>query len=169
MAELPAWAGYQIRNGPYGAISSREPSSGTHKIVFAPEGRDDRELGENEISLVKWVVDHEKDIHDAVLGLLFKLYPSIKAAYLEDFGIEANEFLPDISEQGDIKSVVGVVSINVHQVSKHGIPYIGVELGCNWDEEHGAGVLLHGSTPLEVGGADTAILLWIAEKYANES
>lgn len=168
-ANLPAWTGFQVRNGPYGAISSDEKSSGIHKIVFAPEGRDGQELNDGERSLVQWVVDHEKAIHDEVIALLFKLYPAIQTTYLEAYGEDGNDILPDISELNEIKSIVGIVTIHVHQVSKNGIPYIGIELGCDWDEEHGAGILLHGSTPLEVGGADTAFLLWMARKYADES
>jgi hypothetical protein len=49
-----------------------------------------------------------------------------------------------------------------------GKPFIGVELGCAWDAEHGVGVLLHGAKALGVGGADTAFTLWIAEKYAGD-
>ena len=57
----------------------------------------------------------------------------------------------------------------MHQIAKDGKPYVEVELGCTWEVEHGLGVLLHGATPLEVGGADTAILLWIAKRYANKA
>jgi Domain of unknown function (DUF6985) len=50
---------------------------------------------------------------------------------------------------------------------KDGVSYVGVELFSRWDREHGAGVLVHGSRVVEVGGADTAILLWIAERDAG--
>jgi hypothetical protein len=49
-------------------------------------------------------------------------------------------------------------------VQKDGIPYAGFEFGCTWDDEHGLGVLMHGTRAVDIGGADTAFLLWIAEQ-----
>ena len=34
--------------------------------------------------------------------------------------------------------------------------YLGLAFHCTWDEEHGAGVLLHGSRVVNVGETDTA-------------
>jgi hypothetical protein len=45
-AQLPSCVGYQARNGPYGSISSDEPSDGKVTITFAPEGRDESPLTE---------------------------------------------------------------------------------------------------------------------------
>jgi len=42
-------------------------------------------------------------------------------------------------------------------------------MGCNWEEEQGIGFLLHGNKIVEAGDADTAILLWMAEKHANDT
>ena len=39
---------------------------------------------------------------------------------------------------------------------------------CTWDEEHGIGIILHGDHALELGGADTVGLLWVAEGYAEK-
>jgi hypothetical protein len=44
----------------------------------------------------------------------------------------------------------------MHGVAKAGHAYVGLELGCTWDEEHGAGVLLHKGRVVEVGQADTS-------------
>lgn len=35
-------------------------------------------------------------------------------------------------------------------------------LGASWDAEHGLGVMLHRDRVVKVGGADTALLEWIA-------
>jgi hypothetical protein len=63
---------------------------------------------------------------------------------------------------------VGLYAVNIHQLDNDGVPYVGYEFGCEWDEEHGLGVLMHGTRLIEVGFADTAILLWIAERDAEE-
>ena len=42
----------------------------------------------------------------------------------------------------------------MHPIAKDGFAYIGLELGCTWDEEHGAGVLLHCGRIVDIGQAD---------------
>ena len=168
-ANLPAWQGYQIRNGPYGSVSNAGRSDGTVQILFAPEGRDDAALSEHEIELVKWVVDNQASVHDAMLEKLFEEYPAIREQALDSFGKdEAKKILPKVRFPAQLKDLVGISSINVHKIGQDGKPFIGVELGCTWEVGHGVGILLHGSTPLEIGGADTAIMLWVAKKYARK-
>ena len=74
----------------------------------------------------------------------------------------------NVKSQDDFRNLIGLHSVNVHPLQKDGMPYIGFELGCTWDPEHGLGVLMHGNRVVEIGGADTAILLWIAEKDAEK-
>ncbi|MEE1672435.1 hypothetical protein SNR37_001756 [Agarivorans aestuarii] len=167
--KLPTWSGFQERNGPYGAISSDEPSDGTIRIVFAPEGRGDEALNSKEIELINWFISHQRQVIESITNTLFSNYAAIKDGYIEEYGEEMIKYFPEVTSLSDIKNVVGTVSVNIHQVSKDSIPYIGVEMGCSWEEEHGIGFLLHGNNIVEVGGADTAILLWVAEKHANKT
>ena len=44
---------------------------------------------------------------------------------------------------------------------------MGFKFGCTWDDEHGLGVMTHRGHVVEVGGADTAFLEWIAEADAE--
>ncbi len=168
-AKLPAWSGYQIRDGSYGSVSSSGRSDGTVKILFAPEGRDDGPLSSNETELVKWVIDHQAAVHDAMLEKLFVEYPAMREQALDWFDKdEAKRVLPKVRFPEQLKDLVGISSINVHQIEQDGKPFVGVELGCTWEVEHGVGILLHGSKPLEIGGADTAILLWIAKRHMKK-
>ena len=167
-ARLPAWSGYQVRGGPYDGVSEEGGSDGTVQILFAPEGRDQKPLSNHEIELVKWVIDNQADIHDAMLQKLFEEYPAMREVALGWFDDEeARRVLPEMRVPEQLKEIVGISSINVHTIEQDGKPFIGVELGCTWEVEHGVGILLHGTRPLEIGGADTAILLWIAEKHAG--
>ena len=136
--------------------------------MFAPEGRDNKPLNNVELRSVQWFIDHEKIVHDAMLGILYEKYPSIRNEFLDYLAEEADKLLPNINHPLELKNLIGIQSINIHQISKDNIPYIGIELYCSWDEEHGVGVLLHGSEALEVGEGDTATVLWLAKKYANE-
>ena len=159
-AKLPAWAGYQVRGGPYGGVWAAGRSDGTVELQFAPEGRDAGSLKEHEIELVRWMIDNRAAVHDAMLERLFDEYPDIRDLFKGVFGKEERKrVLPKIRFPEQLREIVGIHCIHVHPIAKDGKPFIGVELGCTWDAEHGLGVLLHGAKVLKVGGADTAITL----------
>lgn len=159
---LPSWRGFQSRKGAYGAHDSAIPSDGRVRIVFAPEGRGTEPLTNSELSAVRWVIEHEASISNALLSSLLKEYPSLQGQYGYS-GKEKAELMPDVKSAEDLRALIGLSSVNVHQVQKDGTPYAGFEFGCTWDEEHGLGVLMHGTRVVQTGRADTAILLWIAE------
>lgn len=165
-AVLPSWSGFQRRDGPYGAASSTAPSSGEVKILFAPEGRGNEPLTANERSLVGWIVENEALVADALLKALWAKYPELQHLYACDEE-EMAKYLPDVNDVQGFRHLIGLHCIHVHPLEADGMPYAGYELGCTWDAEHGLGVLMHGTKVLEIGGADTALLLWLAEQYAK--
>jgi hypothetical protein len=162
---LPSWRGFQSRKDVYGARDSAVPSDGRVRIVFAPEGRGSEPLTEAELSAVRWVMDHEASLANALLSSLLKEYPLLQDQYSDEM---KGELMPDVQSVDDLRALIGLSSVNVHQVQKDGVPYIGFEFGCTWDEEHGLGILMHGTRTVQIGGADTAILLWIAEEDAKK-
>ncbi|MGB2739194.1 MAG: hypothetical protein WBC60_01405 [Cognaticolwellia sp.] len=163
---LPSWRGFQSMNGPYGAKDSDIPSNGNVTIIFAPEGRDIEPLSNEEIKSVVWVVENEEPLAKYLLSSLVNVYPSLQKnyGYTEQ---EKIEFMPNVNTQDDFRNLIGLHSVNVHPLKKDGIPYVGFEFGCTWDSEHGLGVLMHGNRVVEIGEADTAIYLWIAEEDAK--
>jgi hypothetical protein len=162
-AQLPGWVGYQTRNGPYGSIS---PSDGWVTIAFVREGRDESPLTEQERASVQWVIDHEAEVASAVLEGLLAEYPRLQQVYGYE-GAEREEYMPNVSSTEDFRQLIGLHEVHVHQLQKEGLPYVGYEFGCIWDEEHGLGVLMHGSRVVEVGDAGAAFTLWIAERDAG--
>ena len=166
--KLPSWAGYLDRSGAYGGAGDRQHSDGTVEIVFAPEGRDASPLTPAERSSVQWLLDNQSDVSEAVKAAIFRQYPELQA-------IDGNPpagtspHMPPLTSPEDLKGLVGLYAINVHQISKAGSPYLGFEFGCTWDDDHGLGVLMHGLEVVEVGGSDTARLLWIAKRHAGEA
>src|ERR1051326_1498001 len=111
-AKLPAWAGYQIRNGPYGSVSADGRADGTVQIRFVPEGRGDEPLLDREVGLVKWAIDNQDAVHDAMLERLFEEYPSMREQALDWFDEdEAKRVLPKIRSPNQLKDIVGISSI----------------------------------------------------------
>jgi hypothetical protein len=164
-AKLATWAGFQERGGRYGAKSSNQAGDGSVTVRFAPEGRGCDLLNASELALIAWFFEHESEVSQSLQHALVDAYPELREQYGYDADGETE--LPEVRNVEDLKSVVGLHSVNVHQIARDGLPYIGYEFGCNWEEEHGLGVLMHGTKIVEIGGADTAFLLWIAKQHAQ--
>jgi hypothetical protein len=165
-AQLPSWVGYQSRNGPYGSISSDEPSDGLVTIVVDPEGGKKSPLTEQDHASVQWWLDHEAEVASAVLEGLLAEYPRLQQLYGYE-GAERETYMPDVSRTEEFRQLIGLHNVHFVPLLKEGLPYVGYEFGCTWDGEHGLGVLTHGNRVVEVGGADTAFTLWIAERDAR--
>ena len=157
-AMLSSWNGFQIRNGPYGAISSPGKSDGMIHLCFTGEESEKRPLNTEEINSIQWVIDNEKSIHDAVMNRLVDDYEGIKEEVLGwcDDDNQLADILPKTNSIDAFKEKCGVVVINIHPIVKSGKPFIGVEIGCTWEDEHGAGLSLHGDCVLRRGAADAA-------------
>jgi hypothetical protein len=164
---LASWVDYQSRFGSYGSKDTAVPSDGSVTLIFAPEGRELEPLTDAEMRLVSWFEQNEPDVSAAVKASLIEWCSphSVKRKSQFDF----DDDFPVIKNENDLKRNVGLFAINVHQLDVDGVPYLGYELGCEWDDEHGLGVLMHGTRLVEIGLADTAITLWIAERDAKRS
>jgi hypothetical protein len=165
-AQLPSWVGYQSRNGPYGSISSDEPSDGQVTISIEPEGGKGSPLTEQDHASVQRWLDHEAEVASAVLQGLLAEYPRLQELYGYE-GAERETYMPDVSRTEEFRQLIGLHAVHFVPLLKEGLPYVGYEFGCTWDGEHGLGVLTHGSRVVEVGDADTAFTLWIAERDAR--
>jgi hypothetical protein len=149
---LPSWAGYQSRFGPYTSIDKPAPSDGKVKLRFAPDGRGTDPLTTSELKLLSWFETHEPDVSAAVKRSIL--------TWCQPFAAEP------VTDEDDLKRHIGLYSVNVHQLLGD-VPYIGYEFGCNWEEEHGLGVMMHGTRLAAIGDADTALHLWVAQKDAD--
>ena len=162
---LASWAGFQARAGAYGAKSSSFPSNGSVTVCFAPEGRGREPLTSSEIALVNWFFEHEAEVSESLQRTLVDEYAELRVQHGCD--AEGAADMHDVRDVEDLKLVIGLHTVNIHQVNRDGVPYLGFEFGCDWEEEHGLGVLMHGTQVVEIGDADTAILLWLAEQHSK--
>src|SRR5262249_53791195 len=129
---LPSWIGFQSRQGAYGSQDAATPSDGSVLIVFAPEGRGPEPLTGDETSMIAWTIENERMLSGALISGLTKEYPALQKQYPYS-GAEKDELMPDIKSADDLRSLIGLYAVNIHQVQKDGIPYVGFEFGCTWD------------------------------------
>lgn len=168
---LPSWKGFQSRGGPYGSRSSKKASDGTARLNVAV---DDDKLEDDDdrppptpaqVAAMQHLLDNEAATASAVLQALFKRYPEEKEAY-ED-AMDGEVTLADVTEPGGLRKLMGLSNVHVLHVAKGDVAYLGFEFGCEWEREHGAGVMTHLGRIVEVGQADASFLEWIAESDAK--
>lgn len=161
---LPSWAGSQARAGAYGAVDSSSPSAGVYNLMLEPE--DGEQLSYYQEAAYEYLLKNENLIYTKVIEALLKKYPewfSIFSEYVSETGGE----MPKVMDSLLLTKHTGIANVHLLPVERDGMGYIGFELGCSWDEEHGIGVMLHGNRIIDVGSADTAFLSWIAERDKN--
>jgi hypothetical protein len=105
---------------------------------------------------------HEALIAERVLGAILDLYNGgERDSFLAAVGAEDAELLPAVGTTTGMRQLVNVASVHVLDVVKDGHAYLGLELGCRWDNEHGLGVMMHQGRVLAVGPADRSFDPWI--------
>lgn len=166
---LPSWAGFQSRRGAYNSVSSEAPSDGTVELtVDAGEDSHSPPLPA-QVNAFRYLVDNEALVAGAVLQAIFSAYPSLPAVLYGYDDEEAAELAPQLHQAEQLRQLIGLSSVHILNFSKGGIAYIGFEFGCTWDAEHGLGVMTRRDRVVEIGGADTSFLHWIAKRDAETS
>ena len=144
-------------------FSSDSLSDGFVTIVL---GRDKSPLTDQERASAQWLLDHEAEVASAVLEGLLAEYPRLQQVYGYE-GAERDEYMPEVSSTKDFRQLIGLHNVHVLSLWKEDLPYMGYEFGCIWDDEHGLGVLMHGTRVVKVGDAQTAFTLWMAKRDAR--
>jgi hypothetical protein len=118
-------------------------------LVEIEQTRDEDDALEPEVRAgIEWLIANEEATAKAVVAAIVGKHPEIAS---------------DVQAKFDLRSVHFHPAVNGEE------PYVGFSFGCSWDDEHGLGVMMHGTRAVEVGGADTAILAWIAERDAKKA
>jgi hypothetical protein len=165
---LPGWAGFRDASGSYAGMDGRA-SDGTVNLVYAPEGRDDVPLNAAEYEQITWLLENEAAVSAGALAGLVSAYPALRASY-DCYDVhELDDYMPEVRSSDDFRTLIGLSGINIHQIMTGDAPYLGFEFGCRWDQEHGCGILMRGTRVVDVGGADTALLLWMAQQDFERS
>jgi hypothetical protein len=172
---LSSWRGFQSRLGAYALKSSSQESDGTARLsVRPPGGVAERPPSREQENALMYLFEHDEAICNAVVAAIFEEYPAILQKLL-GAGFLAESEMPDLERPEQLKSHIGLSAVHVLQVAKSDLAYVGFELGCTWDEEHGLGVMMHQGRIVElpymgvgkVNGADLASEDWMAEADAQ--
>ena len=172
---LSSWAGFQSRLGAYASASPGSAPEGTVRVrITAPSDDPPGPPTAEQVAAYEYLLAHQEGLRDTLVAAIFEEYPRIRHNVLGD-GIIDPAAMPELASPDDLKSLVGLAAVHILRVVKNGVAYTGFEFGCNWDDEHGLGVMMHQGRVVEfpengiskVNGADLASEEWLAEEDAN--
>lgn len=146
---LPAWKGYQSRNGAFSPIGPEGKCDGIINAQIKGSSVDYvYVLSQAQFNAIQYIKNNSDLIRDSLLKSLLKNYPSSKDIY--------EGSMPDINGIEDYINYIGPSFLHIMNFEKDGFAYYGFELECTWDEEHGVGVMMHKDRVIKVGLADEA-------------
>ncbi len=163
---LRSWKGFQSRRGPYGAKDSAKKSDGTTELAISRTGDGDTPPSSEQLAAYAHLMQQQVPIRDSIMAAVLAAYPTFRSRFFEMTRAPGTTF-PDTDKPDDLKKVMGLTSVLIHPVSHGGMAYVGYEFGCLWDAEHGLGAMMYQDRVVDLGGADIAILEWIAERDAK--
>jgi hypothetical protein len=135
---LPAWAGFC-------AEPSVRPRASRGEVLCEAGDGPDAPVGPEQQAAYRHLVRNDRAMQRRVLDAIVAEYPTPTSGYALVDRVELD-------------------AVYIQSIHVGGLAYVGYGLRCGWDTEHGLGVLTHGDRVVEVGGADTAFLGWIAER-----
>lgn len=144
---VPAWAGFQSRGGSYAAQDDEAPSRGMVSVSITRQGGAAAPSSE-QVAAYQHLLARGEVVTQAILRAVFEKY----AGWKEDLGEDVEEeMMPDIKSPEELRKLMGPGSAYILTQARDGVAYIGIEFGCNWDDEHGLGVLIHKDRVVEMG------------------
>ena len=167
---LSSWAGFQDRRAVYGGLSGCDPSDGVVSGSLATEGSAPHR---GQCAAYDFLVLHQQRVTEALLSEAFRYY---RAGYKENFRMaiscagrkEAKRMVPRLFRKIGLARVLGLHQVHFLPVDKDGVGYVGYEFGCNWDEEHGFGVLMYKDHIVSVGSASCSFDEWPARTHRDQ-
>jgi hypothetical protein len=158
-------------------LSSWALSAGNADLYVTPLGWAERMPPTPEqVAAFRHLLDHEASVAAAVERALLGYYPGARARNLDAFGgdsliiEEESERMPEvITDVAGLVPLIGLSAVHVLAEARDGIAYVGFEFGCEWDEEHGAGVMTHRGRIVAVGQADVSSGKWVARRDIKDS
>lgn len=151
---LPSWIGFQSRQGYYTFVDEKQVSDGLVKIFV--QGKDINGVSlvtQAQVNAINYLIENTDLVRDNLLIGLLNEMPKLSEIY--------EDLLPQIDKIEDFKNYIGLANLHLIASDKDGFAYIGFELGCEWDEEHGLGIMMHKDRVVAIGQADTAFDSWI--------
>jgi hypothetical protein len=129
------------------------------KLTLDVEAEDGEPPSPEQVAAFQYLLEHDQALVDLALAAIDAERPWLESANFEEVGAVA-----------EVRDRLGLPSVYIHRTAREGAAYVGLEFACEWDLEHGLGILLHRDRVVGVGAMDMAYPgCWEAEEDAPEA
>jgi hypothetical protein len=156
---LSAWVGYYTRDPDFDdEMNEEEKANATAEFEFEIERLDENDTNPRppapeQVAAYAYLKDHQVELRDKIVAAFLKQFHEVRKRWLEaDPDLE----LPEIETVEDMKENLLFQTFYMHPYAKDDVAYTGLGFACTWDEEHGAGVLLHKGRIVDIGEGEQA-------------
>ncbi len=164
--KLDFWAGGLTRVDAY---RGNPASTGLVELrIFPPDEMASPTMGQ--VSAFQYLLANQDVINENLLQAVFRIYPEERDSFREDYGYKDDmdaeekesfeedygEDVPVLKKPEEFKQIIRLHTVHIIEAEKAGIAYFGFEFNCNWEEEHGLGVLMHKDRVVNVGPAEVS-------------
>lgn len=146
---LPAFSGFQERNGAYTSKSSNNPNTGLLIIEFEDDLTDNPDPYPEQLNTLNYIFDNQINIVNAIVSKTLLELPEI----IINYDLESETQFQNLNTES-VKQLIGISSITIKIVSKDNFSYFDVTGGCEWDEEHDLDILFHKDRIISFGKID---------------
>ncbi|MFT3712004.1 MAG: hypothetical protein QM817_30550 [Archangium sp.] len=146
---LPVWAGFSSRPGEKVAKGS----------ILVSVGEDGDDVTAAQQRAYRALIKEARATQTVLLDAIVASYPEARRRF-DGFFMA----MPEQVNRKSLEDLISLTSVCIHDVERGGLAYVGFSFSCAWEREHGLGVMTLGRRIVKLGGADTAILGWIAAR-----
>lgn len=163
----------------------REGNDGRIEVWIGNEGESSRPTGATPAQAAAWeyTLRHQEAIRRSIFAALLPWYQKRRQAQWE-FARECDrqsgetgrysmtgmldEEMPPVESPERFRELLEIMSIHLLRDEKDGMSYVGYEMGCDWEAEHGLGVVVYKEQVVDIGFADIAFGGFEIDGYLNE-
>lgn len=154
LIHLTGWDGFQDHSGAYNGKNEHHTAAEIVKInIEASELNGVKIVTQEQIDAISYLSQNSLRIKNSLLLALLNELPRLWEIY--------DDLIPAINSIDDFNQFMGLSQIHILPSARDGYAYVGFEFGCDWDEEHGVGVMMHRERVIEIGAAETSFDIWV--------
>ncbi|PZP51981.1 MAG: hypothetical protein DI595_07795 [Agrobacterium fabrum] len=115
------------------------------------------------LDTARWLIANDEEVERTIIKTILADLPTLQHIESQVMG---KQVLPELWDEPTIRQLIRLLYIVIHDVRGQ-LPYFGVEFACTWEDEHGYGIMFHGTEVLKTGGGDIPNLSWVAARHAK--
>ena len=130
------------------------PTIKSTTVDLVVETEDEEEMPPHDLQVETWrsLIEKGTDYSSMILSGFYDYCQLMRPHYLLS-GEDCAKNMPEISSATEIRPMLSLNSVNIGW-PYDGVVAVGFAFECQWDQEHGAGIVFKNGKQVDVGGVD---------------